>query len=43
MGRALALHPVPTLLAVTAGGVTYGIVGAMLGAPLAAVAATTGS
>jgi predicted PurR-regulated permease PerM len=39
VGRSLDLHPLPILLAVTAGGVLYGIVGAALGAPVLAVAA----
>jgi len=38
IGRSLRLHPLPILLAVTAGGVLYGIVGAALGAPAATVA-----
>ena len=38
VGRALRMHPLPILLAVTAGGVLYGVIGAALGAPLAAVA-----
>lgn len=38
VGRSLDLHPLPILLAVTAGGVLYGIVGAALGAPVLAVA-----
>ena len=40
VGRALRLHPVPILLAVTAGGVLFGIAGAALGAPVAAVVTT---
>ncbi len=39
VGRSLDLHPLPLLLAVTAGGVLYGIVGAALGAPVLATAA----
>lgn len=41
MGRAVHLHPIATLLAVTAGALLYGIVGAFLAVPVAAVAATT--
>lgn len=43
IGRSLRLHPLPILLAVTAGGVLYGIVGAALGAPALAAAATVAS
>lgn len=43
VGRALQLHPVPILLAVTAGGVLYGIGGAALAAPLLATMVTVGS
>lgn len=41
VGKALRMHPVPVLVAVTAGGILYGVVGAALGAPLAAVATVT--
>lgn len=43
VGRALELHPVPILLAVTAGGVLYGIGGAALAAPVLATAVTVAS
>lgn len=43
VGRALELHPVTILLAVTAGGVLYGIGGAALAAPLLATAVTIAS
>ena len=43
VGRALQLHPVPILLAVTAGGVLYGIGGAALAAPLLAAVVTAAS
>ena len=43
VGRALQLHPVPILLAVTAGAVLYGIGGAALAAPLLATVVTVGS
>jgi predicted PurR-regulated permease PerM len=39
VGRKLALHPVGLLLALTAGGVLAGVVGAFLAVPVAAVAA----
>jgi predicted PurR-regulated permease PerM len=39
VGRKLALHPVALLLALTAGGVLAGIVGAFLAVPIAAVGA----
>jgi predicted PurR-regulated permease PerM len=42
VGRAVALHPVATLLALTTGGVVAGVVGAILAVPLAAVAAQAG-
>lgn len=42
VGRAVSLHPVAVLLAVTTGGVLYGIIGAFLAVPLTAVAATIG-
>jgi predicted PurR-regulated permease PerM len=44
VGRTVELHPVAVLLAVTVGGLLYGIVGAALAVPLAVViaaAATT--
>lgn len=37
MGRSIDLHPVAILLAVVTGGVLYGVVGAMLAVPLAAI------
>ncbi len=37
MGRAVALHPLVVVLAITAGGVTAGIVGALLAVPIVAV------
>nr|WP_263999767.1 AI-2E family transporter [Mycobacterium yunnanensis] len=37
MGRAVSLHPLAVVLAITAGGVTAGIVGALLAVPLVAV------
>lgn len=40
VGRAVQLHPAVVLLAVTAGAVLYGIVGAFLAVPLVAVAAS---
>lgn len=43
MGRAVRLHPVVILLALTAGGVAAGIIGALLAVPLAAVVSTIGS
>lgn len=39
VGRKLALHPVGILLALTAGGVLAGVVGAFLAVPIAAVTA----
>jgi putative heme transporter len=39
MGKALKLHPVVVLLALTAGGIMGGIAGAFLAVPVAAVAA----
>ena len=39
VGRAVHAHPVAVLLGVTAGGVLAGIIGAMLAAPIVAVAA----
>jgi len=43
IGRAVALHPGVVLVAVTAGAVTFGVIGAAIAAPIAAVikAATT--
>ncbi len=41
MSRAVKLHPVATLLAVTAGSVIWGIIGAFLAVPLTAVAAAS--
>jgi putative heme transporter len=41
VGRKLELHPVVVLLALTAGGVIAGLVGAFLAVPLAAVAGAT--
>lgn len=43
MGRAVRLHPVVVLLAITAGAVLGGIVGAFLAVPAAAVAAAVGN
>jgi predicted PurR-regulated permease PerM len=43
MGRAVRLHPVAILLALTAGGVIAGIVGAFLAVPIAAIASTAGN
>lgn len=43
MGRAVRLHPVVVLLAITAGAVLGGIVGAFLSVPTAAVAAAVGN
>ncbi|MEA2269379.1 MAG: hypothetical protein QOC64_1989 [Solirubrobacteraceae bacterium] len=40
MGRTIELHPVATLLAVGAGGVLAGIIGALVAVPLTAVVAT---
>ena len=39
VGRAVHAHPVAILLGVTTGGVLAGIIGAMLAAPIVAVAA----
>jgi predicted PurR-regulated permease PerM len=39
VGRTLELHPVAVLLAVTIGGLLYGIIGAALAVPLAVVGA----
>jgi putative heme transporter len=41
LGRAVRLHPLVVLLAVTAGGVLFGILGAFLAVPFAAFAART--
>lgn len=43
MSRAVNLHPVVILLSLTAGAALFGIVGAFLAVPIAAVAATTGN
>lgn len=43
MGRAVRLHPVVILLALTAGGILAGIAGAFVSVPLAAVAASAGN
>ena len=43
MGRTVRLHPVVILLALTAGGVSAGVVGAFLAVPVAAVAANVGN
>lgn len=43
VGRAVKLHPVAVLLAVTAGAIVWGIPGAFLGVPVAAVANQAGS
>lgn len=43
MGKAVNLHPVVILLALTAGAVLAGIVGAFLAVPVAALAATIGN
>lgn len=40
LGRAVSLHPVVIILALTAGAVLGGVVGAFLAVPLAAVATT---
>jgi putative heme transporter len=42
MGRALKLHPVVVLLALTAGGILAGVAGAFLAVPLSAVGAVVG-
>ncbi|HSK16270.1 MAG TPA: AI-2E family transporter [Gaiellaceae bacterium] len=42
VGRSVELHPVAILLAVTAGGVLWGIPGALVAVPVAAVAARAG-
>jgi predicted PurR-regulated permease PerM len=41
VGRTVSLHPVAVFLAVTVGGLLYGIVGAALAVPIATVAAAT--
>lgn len=43
MGKAVSLHPVVILLALTAGAILAGIVGAFLAVPVAAVAAAIGN
>lgn len=43
MSRAVSLHPVVILLALTAGAALFGVVGAFLSVPIAAVAATIGN
>jgi predicted PurR-regulated permease PerM len=43
MGRAVRLHPVAILLALTAGAVVAGVVGAFLAVPIAAMASTAGN
>lgn len=43
MGKAVKLHPVAILLALTAGAILAGIVGAFLAVPVAAVAASIGN
>jgi putative heme transporter len=43
VGRALDLHPVAILLALTAGGVLGGVAGALLAVPLAAVVSSAAS
>ncbi len=43
MGRAVPLHPVVILLAITAGGVLFGIAGAFLSVPVAAVLSAMGN
>ena len=40
MRRTMELHPVATLLAVGAGGVLAGIIGALVAVPIAAIVAT---
>jgi putative heme transporter len=39
LGNAVNLHPLLVLLAVTAGGISFGVLGAFLGVPIAAIAA----
>jgi putative heme transporter len=43
MGRAVPLHPVVVLLSITAGAVLYGIAGAFLAVPVAAVLSAAGN
>lgn len=43
MGKAVSLHPVAILLALTAGAILAGIVGAFLAVPVAALAASVGN
>lgn len=43
VGKALELHPVAILLAVTAGAVVWGVIGAFLAVPLVAIVARTAS
>lgn len=43
MGKSVRLHPVVILLALTAGAVTAGLVGAFIAVPVAAVAASAGN
>ena len=43
MGRAVSLHPVVILLALAAGAILAGVIGAFLAVPVAAVAATVGN
>ena len=43
MGRAVRLHPVVILLALAAGAILAGVIGAFLAVPIAAVAATVGN
>ena len=43
MGKAVRLHPIAILIALTAGGVLGGIAGAFVGVPTAAVGATVGN
>ncbi|WP_426755876.1 AI-2E family transporter [Myxococcus sp. Y35] len=43
MGRAVPLHPVVILLAITAGGVLFGVAGAFLSVPVAAVLSAAGN
>ncbi|WP_228558495.1 AI-2E family transporter [Myxococcus sp. AB056] len=43
MGRAVPLHPVVILLSITAGGVLFGVAGAFLSVPVAAVLSAAGN
>ncbi|GHH02777.1 AI-2E family transporter [Comamonas sp. JC664] len=43
MGRAVPLHPVVILLSITAGGVLFGVAGAFLSVPVAAVLSAVGN